>query len=69
MARIIVRVRMEPELEEIAGHLASYERLEMAAKLERWAHQLRVSSRMLSLRRPSRPKKLRKLGQSKLGMN
>jgi hypothetical protein len=40
------RVTLEPELEQIAALWGPLHRLEMAAKLERWARQLRVSARI-----------------------
>lgn len=46
--KVRIRVRLEPGLEEHAGELTPAQRLEMAAKLERWAHQLRVSAKVLT---------------------
>jgi len=44
------RVLLEPELEVIAGRLSPFDRLALAAKLERWVRQLRVSSQALQAR-------------------
>ena len=41
------RVRLEPELEEIAAFWSASKRLEMARKFKRWARQLRVSGVIL----------------------
>lgn len=41
------RVKLEPELEEIAGFWSASKRLEMARKFRRWARQLRVSGLIL----------------------
>ena len=41
------RVKLEPELEEIASLWPALKRLETARKLERWARQLRVSARIM----------------------
>jgi hypothetical protein len=54
------RVRLEPELEEIAGLWPANKRLEVARKFKRWAHQLQVSGRIMlrdaaSCQRPRRP--------------
>src|SRR5437867_1591492 len=38
------RVIVEPQLEENVGDLNADQRLNVARKLERWAHQLRVSA-------------------------
>jgi hypothetical protein len=40
----IKQVVLEPELEAIAGHLDAFDRMLMAAMLDRWAHQLEVSA-------------------------
>ena len=62
MSKIVVRVRMEPELEEVAGHLNPGDRMLLAGKFARWARQLRVSARVLAAppsARRSRPRRLR----------
>lgn len=58
MAKVVLRVRMEPELEEIAGHLDPLERLDMAQKLARWVKQLAVSARVDAGRPAARPRRL-----------
>jgi hypothetical protein len=40
----ICRVRLEPELEEIAALWPAAKRFEVAQKLRRWAKQLRISA-------------------------
>ena len=52
------RVTLEPELEEIALLWGANKRLVVAAKLERWARQLKVSAKIMikdssHVRRPS----------------
>jgi hypothetical protein len=42
-----VRVKLEPELESIAGDLSVEQRRRMAVKLKRWAHQLEVTAFIL----------------------
>ena len=44
-----MKIKMEPELEEMAGNLNPTERRAMAAKLERWAHELRVTSSVMDV--------------------
>lgn len=63
------QVILEPELELIAGHLDAFERAWMAAKLARWVHQLRVSSRVLGKPQSHQPQKLRIRPGSKLVLN
>jgi hypothetical protein len=48
------RVTLEPELEAIAGDMGAFDRIWLAMKLMRWAHQLIVSSRALRARPWSR---------------
>lgn len=69
MGKVVIRVRMEPELEKIAGHLGPVQRFEMANQLERWIHQLRVSGRILSQPQPLPRPKLRRLKLSVLPRN
>lgn len=40
------RVKLEPELAELAVDWDEARRFQVARKLERWAHQLRLSSRI-----------------------
>jgi hypothetical protein len=42
------RVRLEPELEEIAGLWPAAKRFEVARKLKRWAKQLRISALIMA---------------------
>lgn len=42
-----IRVRLKPELEEIAGDLNAWQRREMARKLRRWSRQLEISALIL----------------------
>ena len=69
MPRIVIRVRMEPELEEFAGHLNPVDRVFMAEKLARWAHQLRVSAKVLAGPPSAGPRKPRRLRASDLVKN
>jgi hypothetical protein len=46
-------VRLEPDLEAIAGDLTPAARLLLARKLTRWARQLRVSAAILRRRAPT----------------
>lgn len=64
------RVRLEPELEEIAALLTAPQRRIMAAKLSRWARELMVSAAIIDAdatgyRRPS----LRPLTRRRLALN
>jgi hypothetical protein len=43
-----VRVKLEPELEEIAAAWPVAKRFEMARKFGRWSRQLRVSAKIMS---------------------
>lgn len=47
-------IQLEPDLEELAGHLNAHERVMLAKKFFRWSKQLYVSVRIL--RRNSGPK-------------
>jgi len=65
------RVVLEPELQEVAAEWGPLHRLEVAAKFERWARQLRVSAR-ITLRDRSLPKRkpvLRRLAPRKAVLN
>ena len=42
------RVKLEPELEEIAAMWPAAKRFEMARKFGRWSRQLRVSAKIMS---------------------
>jgi hypothetical protein len=42
--QIKIRVRLEPELDEIAALWPPLKRLELSRKLQRWSRQLRVSA-------------------------
>jgi hypothetical protein len=65
------RVKLEPELEEIAGLWPAAKRFEMARKLARWVRQLRTSARimMLDSQGPRRRKSLPKLPRAKAILN
>ena len=43
-AAIRIRVRLEPELEELAALWTPLKRLEVSKKLGRWSRQLRISA-------------------------
>lgn len=65
------KVLLEPELEEIAAPWGPLHRLEVAAKFERWARQLRISAR-ITLRDRSLPKPkpvLRRIAPRKAALN
>jgi hypothetical protein len=55
MKRKIIRVRLEPVLEQQALLWTPARRRAMAAKFERWARQLRVSASILEPDCPPRP--------------
>jgi len=42
------RVRLEPELEEIAALWPAAKRFEVAQKLKRWAKQLKISAQIMA---------------------
>jgi len=44
----LCRVRLEPELEEIAALWPAAKRFEVALKLKRWAKQLRISALIMT---------------------
>ena len=50
-----MKIRMEPELEQLAGHLTPAQRIRLADKLERLAHELRVTDSALDPQTPPRP--------------
>jgi hypothetical protein len=49
----VPEMSLEPELEEIAGDLNAKQRRSMAAKLERWAAQLRGSVKFMHVMDPA----------------
>ncbi len=58
MPQIVIRVRLEPRLEEIAGDLPPEERRRMASLYYRWAKQLWLSADVLEPRpRPGPPRR------------
>lgn len=64
------RVRLEPELESLAGTFGAAQSEELARLYERWARQLRVKAKILRadaarVRRPS----LKRLAAPKLVLN
>lgn len=64
------RVRLEPELEQIAGDLGASQRKDMANKLRRWVKQLEFSSLILELdSAPKPPPVFRPLPRSRLRLN
>lgn len=64
------RVKLEPELEEIAAFWSASKRFEMARKFRRWARQLRVSGFILFHdSHPVSPPALRFVGLRKAGLN
>ena len=63
-------VTLEPELEEAAALLNPYQRRELARKLDRWSHQLRVSAAVLLSNNSPKPRpSLRALGRRRLVLN
>jgi hypothetical protein len=42
------RVKLEPELEEIAALWPAAKRFEVAQKLKRWARQLKISAQIMA---------------------
>ena len=64
------RVRLEPELEEIAGDLNAWQRRGMARKLRRWARQLEISALiLLADAAPKPPPALRPIAPRRLVLN
>ena len=64
MNAIIVRVRLEPDLEDFAGHLSPDEREIVARKFYRWAKQLWVTAQALRphpVRQAGSPRKARRV--------
>lgn len=63
-------VRLEPELEEIAGGLSVWQRRSMARKLRRWARQLEITALILLSDAAPRPRpSLPRLAPRKLSLN
>jgi len=61
---------LEPDLEEIAGHLTAHERAMLAKKLFRWSKQLYVSVRIMRRDSETRPRpSLRPLVRRRLALN
>ena len=61
---------LEPDLEELAGHLTPHERVMLAKKFFRWSRQLYVSVKILRRNSGPRPKPtLRPLPQKLLRLN
>jgi hypothetical protein len=53
--RIVIRVRLEPRLEAIAGQLPASERRNLAKVFYRWSKQLWVSAKVLEPQPPKEP--------------
>ena len=63
-------IMLEPDLEELAGHLTPHERMMLAKKFFRWSRQLYVSVKILRRNSGPRPKpSLRRLPQRLLRLN
>lgn len=61
---------LEPDLEEVAGHLNAHERVMLAKKFFRWSKQLYVSVRILRRNAGPKPRPtLKRLPQRLLGLN
>lgn len=68
--KVIIRVRLEPQLEEVAGKMTPAERRTLARKHERWAHQLKVSADVIDAHSGPKPKpRLRYLPECKCARN
>jgi hypothetical protein len=66
------RVRLEPELEEIAALWPAAKRFEVALKLKRWARQLKISAQIMASDgrgRESRPASVPLLSKRKSLLN
>lgn len=68
---IKIRVTMEPDLEEVAGHLRPKQRRELASKFDRWSHQLRFSAEVIEKDEVPKPppRRLRFIPEFKLPRN
>lgn len=68
--KIKLRVILEPDLQRIYGEANALARLEAAKLHERYARQLRVSSKiMVADAKPVKTDPLRKLGEKRLAKN
>ena len=67
--RMKKRVMLEPELEAIAGRLLPCERIWMAKRFERWAHELRVTAAVLAGPPSVRPKRMKRIPESQAERN
>lgn len=56
---IRIRVRMEPDLEEIAGHMRPHQRRQLARKFFRYAKQLYVSADIIERDQQPKPPPVR----------
>ena len=66
------RVKLEPELEAVAGGWSEAKRLALARKLRRWAHQLEISAAIMELdarRRSAHRPVLKFVAPRKAGLN
>jgi len=69
---VSMRVKLEPELEEMAMLWPAARRLEAARKLERWARQLRISAKIMisdALPKGKKPPCLPRVPRRKLALN
>lgn len=67
---IRIRVRLEPVLEEKVATFSPSKRRALAIVYERWAHQLRLSARILEIdAKPSQRRRLKGLPHRKLLLN
>jgi hypothetical protein len=65
-----MRVKLELELEELAGQLNAHERVMLARKYVRWARQLFVSAQILRLDAlPKPPPALPRCSRRKAALN
>lgn len=63
-------VKLEPELQMEAATFTPHQRRVLACVYERWAHQLRVSAKVLEKRRQSLPRaSLKPLPRRKIAWN
>lgn len=63
-------VQLEPELEEIAGHLNAHKRVMLARKFFRWSKQLYVTAQILRRHaQPKPPPSLKRCPQRRLALN
>ncbi len=69
MSLLKIRVRLEPELEELAASWSPEKRRVMAKKLRRWARQLDVSAHILTSDHSPRQPSLKVLPHRKTVLN